>query len=145
MIDPAALAVIGGTSAVLRKLLRGLPGELIEKPNEEGWSPTCLAEGGARLSSIMAMLGHQSPDMAMTYIAISDQEVRRDYEKVLQPGAIIAGPLADTLRAGALPSSAIGRGWTREVERHGGSQARGRPVPAALAAATLRRRCRHPV
>jgi hypothetical protein len=68
---------------------------------------TKMAERGARLSSIMAMLGHQSPDMAMTYIAISDQEVRRDYEKVLQPGALIAGPLADTLRAGALSSSAI--------------------------------------
>jgi integrase len=68
---------------------------------------TKMAERGARLSSIMAMLGHQSPDMAMTYIAISDQEVRRDYEKVLQPGAVIAGPLADTLRAGALSSSAI--------------------------------------
>jgi len=68
---------------------------------------TKMAERGARLSSIMAMLGHQSPDMAMMYIAISDQEVRRDYEKVLQPGAIIAGPLADTLRAGALSSSAI--------------------------------------
>jgi len=26
--------------------------------------------------------------------AISDNEIRRDYEKVLQPGGVIAGPLA---------------------------------------------------
>jgi hypothetical protein len=68
---------------------------------------TKMAERGARLSSIMAMLGHQTPDTAMTYIAISDDEVRRDYEKVLQPGAIIAGPLAAALRAGTLSSKAI--------------------------------------
>jgi integrase len=68
---------------------------------------TKMAERGARLTSIMAMLGHRSPHMAMTYIAISDEEVRRDYQKVLQPGATIAGPLADTLRAGALSSSTV--------------------------------------
>ncbi len=68
---------------------------------------TKMAERGARLSSIMAMLGHQTPDMAMTYIALSDEEMLRDYEKVLQPGAAIAGPLTPTLRAGALSSGAI--------------------------------------
>jgi integrase len=68
---------------------------------------TKMAERGARLSSIMAMLGHHSPDMAMTYIAISDEEVRRDYEKVLLPGAIIAGPLANALRAGTLSTAAL--------------------------------------
>ncbi|MBV9328496.1 MAG: tyrosine-type recombinase/integrase [Chloroflexi bacterium] len=68
---------------------------------------TKMAERGARLSSIMAMLGHHSPDMAMIYIAISDDEVRRDYEKMLQRGAIIAGPVATALGAGTLSAQTI--------------------------------------
>ena len=37
-IDAAALDLIGRTPRVLRALLVGLPLELIERPNDEGWS-----------------------------------------------------------------------------------------------------------
>lgn len=45
--------------------------------------------------------------MALVYAQISDPEVLRDYKAVLGPGALIAGPGAEALRNGALPSSAI--------------------------------------
>jgi hypothetical protein len=68
---------------------------------------TQLAEKDARLQTIMSVLGHQSPHMSMVYAQISDKEVRRDYEAVLGPGAVIAGPLAETLRSGKLPDSDV--------------------------------------
>jgi DinB superfamily len=37
-IDPAALAVVGSTPGVLRSLLGGLPLQVIQAPNAEGWS-----------------------------------------------------------------------------------------------------------
>ena len=40
--------------------------------------------------------------MSMTYANISDPVVLADYQSVLKPGAVIAGPLAQTLRAGRL-------------------------------------------
>ena len=64
---------------------------------------TELAEGGARLHTIMKMLGHTSTGMTLVYAHLSDATVREDYLKVLGPGAQIAGPLAATLRAGAMP------------------------------------------
>lgn len=68
---------------------------------------TQLAEKGARMQTIMKVLGHMSPGMSMTYTHISDPVVLADYQAVLQPGAVIAGPLADTLRAGRLDQQAL--------------------------------------
>jgi hypothetical protein len=50
----------------------------------------------------MKVLGHNSPGMSMTYTHISDPTVLADYQAVLTPGAVIAGPLADILRSGQL-------------------------------------------
>jgi len=68
---------------------------------------TQLAEKGARMQTIMKVLGHKSPGMSMTYTSISDPTVLADYQAVLQPGAVIAGPLAETLRAGYLDQEAL--------------------------------------
>jgi integrase len=72
---------------------------------------TQLAEGGARLRTIMNVLGHVSPSMAMVYAQISDPEVLRDYQAVLAPGARIAGPFAEALRSGPLSDDALN--WLR--------------------------------
>ena len=45
--------------------------------------------------------------MSMTYANICDPVVLADYQSVLQPGAVIAGPLADTLRAGQLEQDTL--------------------------------------
>jgi hypothetical protein len=50
----------------------------------------------------MKVLGHKSPGMSMTYTHISAPTVLADYQAVLTPGAVIAGPLADILRSGQL-------------------------------------------
>ncbi|WP_238446726.1 tyrosine-type recombinase/integrase [Azohydromonas australica] len=68
---------------------------------------TQLAERGAKLHTIMSVLGHSSASMSMIYARISDKEVLRDYQSVLSPGAVIAGPGADLLRSGALQKSAV--------------------------------------
>jgi integrase len=68
---------------------------------------TQLAEKGAKLHTIMKVLGHDSPQMSMVYAQISDETVREDYEAVLGPGAAIAGPLAETLRSGELPDKDV--------------------------------------
>ncbi|WP_167667403.1 hypothetical protein [Micromonospora narathiwatensis] len=43
----------------------------------------------------------------MTCSQISDPTVLADYQAVLQPGAALAGPLADTLRRGELDQTAL--------------------------------------
>ena len=68
---------------------------------------TQLAEHGARLHTIMRVLGHTDPGMSLVYAQISDPEVLRDYQAVLGPGAVIAGPLAEELRRGALPQADV--------------------------------------
>ena len=68
---------------------------------------TQLAERGAKLRTIMNMLGHSSASMSMVYAQISDGEVLKDYQAVLGPGAAIAGPFAETLRSGELSASAV--------------------------------------
>jgi hypothetical protein len=55
----------------------------------------------------MKILGHKSPGMSLTYANISDPVVLADYQSVLKPGAVIAGPLAETLRAGQLSQDAV--------------------------------------
>jgi len=68
---------------------------------------TQLAEKGAKLHTIMKVLGHSSAGMSMVYAQISDRELLRDYQSVLSPGAIIAGPCAEELRNGEMPQSSI--------------------------------------
>jgi integrase len=68
---------------------------------------TQLAERGAKLHTIMKVLGHSSVSMALIYAQISDQEVLRDYKSVLAPGAVIAGPAALDLKSGVLPNDAV--------------------------------------
>lgn len=68
---------------------------------------TQLAERGAKLRTIMNVLGHTSPQMSMRYAQISDREVLKDYQAVLGPGATIAGPFAETLKTGSLLPSDI--------------------------------------
>lgn len=72
---------------------------------------TQLAERGAKLHTIMSVLGHESPHMSMVYARISDAEVLRDYRSVLEPGAIIAGAGAEAIRSGALSAGAVD--WLR--------------------------------
>jgi integrase len=66
-----------------------------------------LAEKGAKLHTIMTVLGHASPHMTMVYAQISVPVVRQDYQAVLGAGATIAGPSAEALRAGKLSSADI--------------------------------------
>jgi integrase len=68
---------------------------------------TQLAERGARIHTIMSVLGHRSPSMSLVYSRISDPEILRDYRAVLEPGAVIAGPGAEAIRSGALGKSAV--------------------------------------
>lgn len=63
---------------------------------------TQLAERGARIQTIMSVLGHSTASMSMIYAQISDKEVLKDYQAVLGPGASIAGPSAEILRSGQL-------------------------------------------
>src|SRR5206468_11645987 len=72
---------------------------------------TQLAERGAKLNTIMSVLGHESPHMSMIYARISDAEVLRDYRSVLEPGAVIAGTGAEAIRAGVLSAAAVD--WLR--------------------------------
>ncbi len=68
---------------------------------------TQLAERGAKLHTIMKVLGHSSVSMALIYAQISDQEVLRDCKSILAPGAVIAGPAALDLKSGVLPDQAV--------------------------------------
>lgn len=64
---------------------------------------TNLVEQGARWRTIMAILGHETSDMTMTYAQVSDPEVKADYEKVVSNGTAIAGPAAESILTNRLP------------------------------------------
>jgi integrase len=68
---------------------------------------TQLAERGARLHTIMSILGHTSVSMALVYAQISDATVVADYQSVLGPDATIAGPSASAVRNHELPADAV--------------------------------------
>ncbi len=68
---------------------------------------TQLAERGAKLHTIMKVLGHTSVSMTLVYAQISDREVLKDYQAVLGPGATLAGPFAETLQSGELPAASV--------------------------------------
>ncbi|WP_207081515.1 tyrosine-type recombinase/integrase [Nocardioides sp. S5] len=59
---------------------------------------TQLAERGARLQTIMSVLGHKSVQMALVYAHVSDPAVLDDYSSVLGADATIAGPSASAVR-----------------------------------------------
>jgi len=66
-VDPSAFEVIGHTPRTLRALLVGLPGELVDKPNDEGWSLKDIVahlvdvEGVAFVERIRRMLAEVRP------------------------------------------------------------------------------------
>lgn len=68
---------------------------------------TELGEKGARLQTIMKILGHRSAGMSMTYVSLSDPAVLADYASVLKPGAVLAGPQAEAIRTGDLGEEAV--------------------------------------
>ena len=53
------------------------------------------------------MLGHESVEMALVYIGLTDEDVRQDYQNVLGPDALIAGPGAKLVQTGSLAESEI--------------------------------------
>ena len=68
---------------------------------------TQLAEGGAQIQTIMAILGHRSATMSATYSHISDPVLKEHYEKVIAAGGRVAGPAAETLL-----TNQLGTPWT---------------------------------
>jgi dienelactone hydrolase len=70
VVDPSAIAVIGRTPTVLRALLLDLPSELIDAPNDEGWSLKDIvahlvdAEDLAFVERISRMLNEEMPAIA---------------------------------------------------------------------------------
>src|SRR3979409_522639 len=66
-IDPTALELIAGTPRVLRALLGGLPADVSNAPNPEGWSVKDVvahlhdAEGVAFVERISRMLNEDVP------------------------------------------------------------------------------------
>jgi len=72
---------------------------------------TQLAEGGARIQTIMAVLGHRTPNMSIIYATLSDPTVKRQYQDALDrhlgPDVSLAGPAADALREHRLDPDAV--------------------------------------
>jgi hypothetical protein len=68
---------------------------------------TQLAEGGARIQTIMAILGHRSAEMSAVYSRISDPVVKEQYEKVIAAGGRVAGPAAEALLANSLDEDTV--------------------------------------
>ncbi|MFE5947068.1 tyrosine-type recombinase/integrase [Streptomyces sp. NPDC056480] len=58
---------------------------------------TQLAEGGAQIQTILAILGHRNAQMSATHSHISDPVLKKQYEKVIAAGGRIAGPAAEEL------------------------------------------------
>ena len=62
---------------------------------------TQLAEGGARLQTIMAVLGHRTPTMSIIYASLSDPTVKQQYQDALDrhlgPQVTLAGPAAQRI------------------------------------------------
>jgi integrase len=72
---------------------------------------TQLGEGGASLQTIMAILGHQSANMALIYTSLSDPTVKQQYQRALDrhlgPEVTLAGPAARALREHRLEPEAV--------------------------------------
>lgn len=72
---------------------------------------TQLAEGGARIQTIMAVLGHRTPNMSIIYASLSDPTVKQQYQDALDRhlggDVTLAGPAADALREHRLDPEAV--------------------------------------
>ena len=68
---------------------------------------TQLAEGGARIQTIMAILGHRSAQMSVTYSHVSDPVIKEQYEQIIAAGGRIAGPAAESLLANRLDQASL--------------------------------------
>jgi site-specific recombinase XerD len=73
---------------------------------------TVLAQRGARLRTIQKILGHESVEMALVYIGLTDEDVRQDYQNALGPDAIIAGPGAEHVHSGEFAEAELR--WLQE-------------------------------
>lgn len=73
---------------------------------------TVLAQKGAKLRTIQKILGHESVEMALVYIGLTDEDVRQDYQSVLGPDALIAGPGAERVRSGEFAETELR--WLQE-------------------------------
>jgi site-specific recombinase XerD len=73
---------------------------------------TILAQKGAKLRTIQKILGHESVEMALVYIGLTDEDVRQDYQSVLGPDALIAGPGAERVRSGEFAETELR--WLQE-------------------------------
>ncbi len=73
---------------------------------------TVLAQRGARLRTIQKILGHESVEMALVYIGLTDEDVRQDYQNVLGPEALIAGPGAERIHTGEFAEAELR--WLQE-------------------------------
>lgn len=72
---------------------------------------TQLAEGGAQIQTIMAILGHRSATMSATYSNISDPVLREQYKKVIAAGGRVAGPAAEALLSNQIDQGTLD--WRR--------------------------------
>jgi integrase len=72
---------------------------------------TQLAEGGARIQTIMVVLGHATPNMSIIYSTLSDPTVKQQYQDALDrhlgPDVTLACPAADALREHRLDPEAV--------------------------------------
>ena len=68
---------------------------------------TELAEGGARLHTIMKMPGHTSTEMTLVDAYISDRAVVEDYQHVLGPRAVRPDRSPRSSAAGSLPAESV--------------------------------------
>lgn len=64
---------------------------------------TTMANKGASLPTIMKMLGHESPEMSLTYATVFDETVKDEYEKSISTNQDIAGgEYADAIKKNEL-------------------------------------------
>ncbi|WP_432742729.1 tyrosine-type recombinase/integrase [Streptomyces sp. JH002] len=70
---------------------------------------TQLAESGAQIQTIIAILGHRNAQMSATYSHISDPVLKEQYEKVIAAGGRIAGPAAEELLTSRIGEDTLNR------------------------------------
>jgi integrase len=91
---------------------------------------TQLAEGGARIQTIMAILGHRTPNMSIIYSTLSDPTVKQQYQDALDghlgADVTLAGPAAEALREHRLDPEAVSWLQTKFPQ----DRTRTQPLPA---------------
>ena len=68
---------------------------------------TQLAEGGARIQTIMAILGHSNAQMSAYYSKVSDPVVKEQYEQIIAAGGRVAGPAAEAVLTNRLDAETV--------------------------------------